>query len=71
MSSINNEVCPFCESGFLAEDIRDQKHQYLGLSLVIKQPGLYCNSCGESLLEPEHLKATRIELQAFRAKADG
>jgi len=72
MSSINGgSACPFCETGHLVADIREQEYQYMGYSTTIKQPGLYCFDCNEAILEPEHLKATRIELQAFRAQAEG
>jgi HTH-type transcriptional regulator/antitoxin MqsA len=71
MSHYNGTECPFCEGGVLHEEVRDQEYTYQAHILLLQQPGVYCNSCDESILEAEHLKATRITLQAFRARIDG
>ena len=71
MSNHNGTECPFCESGIMHEGSPEQEYTYQGHTLLIPQPGIYCNACDESVLEAEHLKATRIDLQAFRARVDG
>ena len=71
MSHYNDTECPFCEGGILHEDVRDQEYVYQKHTLLLQQPGVYCNSCDESILESEHLKVTRITLQEFKARIDG
>lgn len=71
MTDLNGSHCPFCEEGVLKDEVRDQEYTYQKHILLIKQPGIFCNSCDEAILEPDHLKATRVDLQAFRARIDG
>jgi HTH-type transcriptional regulator/antitoxin MqsA len=71
MSTYNGTECPFCDNGIMHEESRDQQYTYQGHTLLIQQLGIYCNSCDESILEAEHLKATRIDLQTFRARVGG
>ncbi|MFT4924812.1 MAG: HTH-type transcriptional regulator/antitoxin MqsA [Phenylobacterium sp.] len=71
MSNRNATECPFCENGIMHQESRDQQYTYQDHTLLIQQPGIYCNSCDESILEAKHLKATRVDLQAFRARVDG
>lgn len=71
MSDLNNTNCPFCGEGKLSETVREHEYTYQGHQLVLAQPGYYCSQCDEAILEPQHLKATRKDLQAFRASVDG
>lgn len=71
MSILNGKACPFCGEGHLHEGSQDLEYKYQGHILLIAQPGIYCDQCEESILEPEHLKATRIDLQEFRSRIDG
>lgn len=71
MSGLIGTTCPFCGEGNLGEETRDQEYRYQGHTLLIQQPGIYCSSCDEAILESTHLKATRMDLQAFRARVDG
>ncbi len=71
MSTLLNTQCPFCGEGHLTRESRDVEYKYRGHTLLISQPGLYCNCCSESILEPADLKATRIDLQELKARVDG
>jgi HTH-type transcriptional regulator/antitoxin MqsA len=37
----------------------------------VQQPGLWCDSCKEGIINGEDQKQTREELQAFKARIDG
>ncbi|HAS6026175.1 TPA: YgiT-type zinc finger protein [Vibrio vulnificus] len=71
MKTLNGCTCPFCGEGSLVRESRDVEYKYKGHTLLIPQPGTYCDACEESILEPEDLKATRVDLQAFRSRVDG
>lgn len=64
-------ICPFCGEGHLIRDTRDVEYTYKGAKLLIAQPGLYCDECDESILEPKDMAFNRADLQAFRARIDG
>lgn len=66
---INN--CHFCGEGVFSHQSKDIEYKYKSHTLLIDQPGTFCSACDESILEPEDLKSTRIDLQAFRARVDG
>lgn len=71
MISVNGSCCPFCEEGIFTHKTKDMEYTYKGHSLMIPQPGSYCNICDESILESEDMKATRMDLQAFHSRVDG
>jgi HTH-type transcriptional regulator/antitoxin MqsA len=71
MSDLNGKTCPFCGEGHLNLSTQNKEYNYQSHILLIAQPGIYCDVCEEAILEPEHLKATRVDLQAFRARIDG
>ncbi len=71
MSDLNGKTCPFCGEGHLHHGSQEQEYVYQGHTLLIAQPGIYCDQCEEAILEPAHLKATRVDLQEFRARIDG
>ncbi|RUO46461.1 type II toxin-antitoxin system MqsA family antitoxin [Pseudidiomarina donghaiensis] len=71
MSELTEKTCPFCGKGKLHEDQKKQRYELQGQSITILQPGIYCDTCDEAILEPEHLRATRRELQTFRARIEG
>ncbi len=71
MSIVNGSCCPFCGEGVLSHEIKDMEYTYKGHTLLIPQPGIYCNTCDESILKPNDMKATRMDLQAFHSRVDG
>ena len=46
------------------------EYSYKGHTVSLDQPGIYCDTCEESLLLPEDIDATRIDLMEFQAKVD-
>jgi len=71
MNTLINSICPFCGEGYLHRENRDVEYKYKNGTLLITQPGIYCDHCSESILEPSDLKATRRDLQEFKARIDG
>jgi len=50
--------CPVC-GGELRHETRLTAYCYRDDTFEIEQPGMYCQKCGEALLSPADLKATR------------
>lgn len=69
--SIKKEYCAVCGKKTCYRDIRPLTLTYKNHSITVQQPGLWCDSCGEGILEGKDNKATREELQAFRSRMDG
>jgi len=63
--------CPICGSKKIQHDIRPLKLTYRNHSIVVNQPALWCDSCGEGVIEGADHKATREEFRTFRSKIDG
>ncbi|MDF1693083.1 MAG: type II toxin-antitoxin system MqsA family antitoxin [Zhongshania sp.] len=64
------EMCPFCGEQAMARLVRPVTYTYKGKTVVLDQPGDYCQACNESILHPKDLKATRSELASFKAHVD-
>lgn len=45
--------------------------RYKSHSITVKQPGYWCDKCGEGVIGGDDRKATQKELQAFRSRIDG
>lgn len=60
------EICSLCGEGKLSQQVKLMTYTYRGRTIDIDQPGMYCDSCDESILGPKDLKATRKELTAFK-----
>ncbi|MGL5335870.1 MAG: type II toxin-antitoxin system MqsA family antitoxin [Enterovibrio sp.] len=71
MNKMEKNICPFCGEGHLLRTTKDVEYTYKGAKLLIAQPGLYCDECDESILEPKDMAFNRADLQAFRARIDG
>ena len=67
---MTNLQCPICGEMTLNHEVRPMLYQYKDNKRNIDQPGSYCNACGESILGPMDLKATRKALAAFKATVD-
>lgn len=62
--------CPIC-GGELRRGRRADTVEYKGLSRKVTQPGWYCGTCGEVLLDPADVKATEAAFFDLKAEADG
>lgn len=58
--------CPAC-GGELRRDTRSAEYNHRNRVQMVDQPGLYCDACGEALLEPPDLAATREALRQLSA----
>lgn len=63
--------CPVCTQGKLEREERLQTFRYKGKTLRYKQPGWWCSTCGEGILENADRNATERLLSDFRAILDG
>ena len=68
VSNYNGTECPFCEGGTLHEETREVEYTCNNHTTKIQQPGVYCNSCDESILEPKHLKETNKLIKHHRSR---
>jgi len=64
---MSTNQCQICFAGTTRRDIRKQKYIFQGHSLVIDQPGTWCDTCGEAILGGSDLAHTSTELSDFRA----
>lgn len=65
------ENCPFCGKKSYYHQIKSMTLRYKSHSITVKQPGYWCNKCGEGVIGGEDRKTTQKELQTFRAQIDG
>lgn len=54
--------CPFCGAGQLRRETQTVTYEYAGQVVSVKQLGDYCVVCGEALLSPADLEATRASV---------
>jgi HTH-type transcriptional regulator / antitoxin MqsA len=63
--------CHACNKGTLHHKIKSQVFTYKGKSITLKQPGLWCDSCEEGILNGEDIAKTEKAFEEFKAKVDG
>lgn len=68
---MKHEQCPICGQAAAHQDMRDTVFEYKGHNFTIKQPALWCDSCGEGIISPEDNKMVLEEIQTHRARIDG
>jgi len=54
--------CPFCKEGFLERKTIKETYTYKGQTIEVDQPGEFCNSCEEGILNAADMKATEKQL---------
>ena len=62
--------CPAC-GGTMVRDSRPDTVSYKHLTAKVTQPGWYCDSCDEALLEAAYARATEPVFMDLKARADG
>lgn len=63
--------CPVCGRGKLERRTRRQVFRYQGKRFRYEQPGMWCNTCSDGILENADMDATERQLYDFRAGVDG
>jgi len=71
MNKNNAEHCPFCGNKSYYHQTKPMTLLYKSTPITVKQPGFWCDECGEGVIGGEDRKATQKELQALRAEIDG
>lgn len=66
-----NSNCPICGSDKFCRETRPMDYEYKNQTITVQQPGMWCNSCNEGILDSKDSKVTQAELQEFRSKIDG
>lgn len=64
------EHCPFCGTEAYHHQTKPLTLRYKSHSITVKQPGYWCDQCGEGVIGGDDRKATQKALQTFRAKID-
>jgi len=63
--------CPLCGEKSYSHKIKKVQLSYKSNTLSYKQPGNWCDSCDEGVIEPCDRKATQKQLMEFRSSIDG
>lgn len=63
--------CPACNKGTLTRKVKEQLFTYKGKSIQLDQPGLWCDSCDEGILNGEDIAKTEKAFDEFKSKIDG
>jgi HTH-type transcriptional regulator/antitoxin MqsA len=64
-------ICPICSSGKLERKKTAEVFHYKNKKFKYEQPGLFCNNCGDGILDSSDMEATEPLLADFRAQVDG
>jgi len=67
---MKTKKCPFCKDGFLERKTIKETYTYKGHTLEVNQPGEFCNSCEEGILNGADLAATAPVIRDFQAQLD-
>ena len=67
---MTKQTCQLCGAKAMHHTTKPMEYHYKKHTVVVQQPGEYCDACDESILNAKDLKATRKELAAFRADID-
>ena len=62
--------CPICNKGTLHREIKPQQFTYKNKSITLDQPGLWCDTCKEGILEGADIKATEPAFNNFSNEVD-
>jgi HTH-type transcriptional regulator/antitoxin MqsA len=63
--------CQACNKGNLHHKTKPQVFTYKGKSITLEQPGLWCDSCEEGILNSDDISKTEKAFEKFKAKVDG
>lgn len=63
--------CTVCNKGNLNRKNKSQVFTYKGKSIMLEQPGLWCDSCNEGILNGEDITKTEKAFDEFKSKVAG
>jgi len=67
---MTKQQCQLCGEFSMEHTSKETEYRYKGHSIIVEQPGEYCEACGEAMLGPKDLSATRKQLAEFKAEVD-
>jgi HTH-type transcriptional regulator/antitoxin MqsA len=62
--------CPICSEGNLSQKIKLRVFTYKGKSIMLEQPGLWCDPCEEGILSGEDIAKTEKDFDEFKSRVD-
>lgn len=62
--------CHACNNGVLSQRKKQQVFTYKEKSITVEQPGLWCNSCEEGILNSVDIAKTQNIFDEFKSKVD-
>jgi len=62
--------CPMCGRGEIHRETRSVEYKFQGRSITVEQSGLYCDKCGDALLEAGDLASNRQALLDLLSKSE-
>lgn len=68
---MNKEQCPICGEFTQEHTIKPMTYTYKNVDFVINQPALWCESCGEGIIDNKDNKTVAHLIQSEKAKIDG
>lgn len=63
--------CPFCHDGILKRSTIRETYHYKNTKITFDQPGDYCDSCEEGILNANDLKINKKMLHDWQNTIDG
>ena len=63
-------TCELCGIGNTQRSTKPIEYEYKGHKITLEQSGIYCDNCGEGILEPSDLRENRADLVLFNAMVD-
>ena len=68
---MTKKACMICGEATSEYKIKEVPFTYKGQTIMINQPGEWCDTCGEGVLNNKDMKATEKEMQEHKARVDG
>ena len=68
---MTKQQCPLCGAFDQEYKIKPMTYNYKNVAFVIKQPALWCDSCGEGIIDAKASNEVMPLIQAEKARIDG
>ena len=68
---MNKQQCPICGANAQEHTIKPMTFTYKKVDFIIEQPALWCDSCGEGIIDAKDNDAVMHLIQAEKARIDG